>query len=94
MTHIHPHEEIENKRQVKEQLLNQHSVAIWMSGLSGAGKSTIALELEKMCTQHGFVTQILDGDNIRTGINKNLSFSDEDRKENLRRIAEVNKLLY
>lgn len=79
-------------RESKEKLLNQRSKVIWMTGLSGAGKSTIAAALEKELYKKGFLTQIIDGDNVRTGINKNLTFSDDDRKENLRRIAEVSKL--
>lgn len=63
-----------------------------MTGLSGSGKTTIAVVLEKMLAQEGILTQVLDGDNIRSGINNNLSFSDADRKENIRRISEVSKL--
>jgi adenylylsulfate kinase len=80
-------------RQDKEKLLRQHSKVIWLSGLSGAGKTTLAKELEVILHNKGYLTQILDGDNIRTGINNNLGFSDDDRKENIRRIAEVSKLL-
>jgi len=76
----------------KEELLKQHAQVIWMTGLSGAGKSTIAAGLEKALYSRGFLTQIIDGDNIRIGLNRNLGFSDEDRVENLRRIAEVTKL--
>lgn len=79
-------------RKDKEQLLNQTAKVIWMTGLSGSGKSTIAIALEKELAQKGFLTQVLDGDNIRTGINNNLGFSDADRVENIRRIAEVSKL--
>lgn len=79
-------------RKEKEQLLNQTAKVIWMTGLSGSGKSTIAIALEKELVQKGFLTQVLDGDNIRTGINNNLGFSDADRTENIRRIAEVSKL--
>lgn len=81
------------KREDKERLLKQKSKVIWMTGLSGAGKTTIAQSLEISLFNKGFLTQILDGDNIRSGINNNLSFSDEDRFENIRRIAEVSKLL-
>lgn len=81
------------KREDKERLLTQKSKVIWMTGLSGAGKTTIAQNLEINLFNKGFLTQILDGDNIRSGINNNLSFSDEDRFENIRRIAEVSKLL-
>ena len=81
------------KREDKERLLKQKSKVIWMTGLSGAGKTTIAQGLEISLFNKGFLTQILDGDNIRSGINNNLSFSEEDRFENIRRIAEVSKLL-
>jgi adenylylsulfate kinase len=79
-------------REEKENLLNQHAIVIWMTGLSGSGKTTIAKYLEKVLHQEGYLTQLLDGDNIRSGINNNLGFSDEDRTENIRRIAEVSKL--
>ena len=92
-TNIHPVFDQILTRQDKEKLLRQHSKVIWFSGLSGAGKTTLAKELEVILHNKGFLTQILDGDNIRTGINNNLGFSDEDRKENIRRIAEVSKLL-
>jgi adenylylsulfate kinase len=92
-TNIHPVFDQILTRQDKEKLLNQHSKVIWFSGFSGAGKTTLAKELEVILHNKGFLTQILDGDNIRTGINNNLGFSDEDRTENIRRIAEVSKLL-
>jgi adenylylsulfate kinase len=79
-------------REEKERLLRQHARVIWMTGLSGAGKTTIAKNLEKELFNRGFVTQILDGDNIRSGINNNLGFSESDRYENIRRISEVSKL--
>ena len=79
-------------RKDKESLLNQRSVMIWFTGLSGSGKSTIAIALERELQQRGLLCQILDGDNIRSGINNNLGFTAEDRKENIRRIAEVGKL--
>ena len=79
-------------RPEKEKLLNQHSKVIWFTGLSGAGKTTIAQRVEQELNKQGFLTQILDGDNIRSGINNNLGFSVEDREENIRRIAEVSKL--
>jgi len=77
----------------KENLLNQRGFVIWLTGLSGSGKSTIANELEKWLNSKGKLTTILDGDNIRLGLCKDLSFSDDDRRENIRRIAEVSKLL-
>jgi len=92
-TNIHPVFDQILTRQDKEKLLHQHSKVIWFSGFSGAGKTTLAKELEVILHNKGFLTQILDGDNIRTGINNNLGFSDEDRTENIRRIAEVSKLL-
>lgn len=79
-------------RKDKEQLLNQRAVMVWFTGLSGSGKSTLAIALEKELHQRGLVCCILDGDNIRSGINNNLGFSPEDRIENIRRIAEVGKL--
>ncbi|MBL7890004.1 MAG: adenylyl-sulfate kinase [Bacteroidia bacterium] len=80
------------ERASKELLLGQRGICIWFTGLSGSGKTTIAIELEKQLNLKGLLTQVLDGDNIRTGINSNLGFSDEDRIENIRRIAEVTKL--
>lgn len=80
------------KRSDKEKLLKQRSKVIWMTGLSGAGKTTIAKFLDEALYSKGYVAQILDGDNIRSGINNNLTFSEVDRKENIRRIAEVSKL--
>lgn len=89
---IHPIFDRILSREEKEKLLNQKGMVIWMTGLSGSGKSTIAIGLEKKLFEKGILTQILDGDNVRTGINNNLGFSDEDRIENIRRIAEVSKL--
>jgi adenylylsulfate kinase len=80
-------------RRSKEQLLQQRSKVLWFTGLSGSGKSTIANEVERVLHQMGHLTMLLDGDNVRAGINNNLGFSEEDRKENIRRIAEVAKLL-
>jgi adenylylsulfate kinase len=80
-------------RDHKEKLLNQHSLVIWFTGLSGSGKTTLAQNLEKVLYSKGYLTQVLDGDNIRSGINNNLKFTEEDRLENIRRIAEVSKLL-
>jgi len=76
----------------KEKKLKQKAKVIWLTGLSGSGKTTIAIEVEKKLYEKGYLVQILDGDNIRVGISNNLSFSDEDRLENIRRIAEVSKL--
>ena len=79
-------------RSDKEALLGQHSLMVWFTGLSGSGKSTIAIALERELHQRGLLCRILDGDNIRSGINNNLGFSEADRVENIRRIAEVSKL--
>lgn len=79
-------------RSEKEQKLEQRARVLWMTGLSGAGKTTLATALEQRLFAEGFLTQILDGDNIRSGINNNLGFSLADRMENVRRIAEVSKL--
>lgn len=79
-------------RQDKEELLGQRGVMLWLTGLSGSGKSTIAIALERELHKRGLLCRILDGDNIRSGINNNLGFSEEDRVENIRRIAEVGKL--
>ena len=79
-------------REDKEQLLHQHGIMIWMTGLSGSGKSTVAIGVERELHRQGIMCRILDGDNIRSGINANLGFSEEDRRENIRRIAEIGKL--
>lgn len=89
---IHPVFDRILQRKDKESLLQQKSVVIWFTGLSGSGKTTIAIGLEQELNKRGILTQVLDGDNVRTGINNNLGFSEEDRTENIRRIAEVSKL--
>ena len=76
----------------KEQLLGQRGVMLWFTGLSGSGKSTVAVALERELHRRGRLCRLLDGDNIRTGINAGLGFSADDRRENIRRIAEVGKL--
>jgi adenylylsulfate kinase len=76
----------------RERLLKQKGLLLWFTGLSGAGKSTIANALEKRLFEMGKLTYLLDGDNIRHGLNGDLGFSVEDRKENIRRIGEVGKL--
>lgn len=92
MENIHPIFDTILKREEKESLLRQRSVVLWMTGLSGSGKSTIARALERRLHGEGFLTQLLDGDNLRSGLNNNLGFSEEDRAENLRRSAETAKL--
>jgi adenylylsulfate kinase len=89
---IHPEFDRMLKRADKERLLGQRGAVIWLYGLSGSGKSTLANAMERKLHAAGRFTQILDGDNIRTGLNADLGFSDEDRRENIRRIAEVAKL--
>lgn len=79
-------------RKDKESLLGQQGIMIWMTGLSGSGKSTVALGVERELHRRGILCRILDGDNIRSGINSNLGFSPDDRRENIRRIAEIGKL--
>ena len=79
-------------REAKEALLGQRGVLLWMTGLSGSGKSTVAIALERELHRRGCLVRLLDGDNVRTGINRGLGFSEEDRRENIRRIAEVSKL--
>ena len=90
--HIYPIFDRMLTRSDKEELLKQHSVMIWFTGLCGSGKSTIAIALERELQKRGLLCRILDGDNIRSGINNNLGFSAEDRVENIRRIAEIGKL--
>ncbi len=80
------------QRKEKEEFLNQKSKVIWMTGLSGSGKTTVAKGVERYLHSQGILSQLLDGDNIRVGVSNNLSFSPEDRIENIRRIAEVSKL--
>ena len=79
-------------RREKEKMLGQRGLMVWFTGLSGSGKSTLALALERELSARGILCKVLDGDNIRSGINSNLGFSAEDRRENIRRIAEVSRL--
>lgn len=90
--HIYPiyHELV--SREEKEKMIGQKSKVIWFTGLSGAGKSTLAKSYQKYLHQEGFLTYVLDGDNLRSGLNSNLTFSLEDREENLRRAAETARL--
>lgn len=92
MEHIYP---IKTKvsRASREALLNQRAVLVWFTGLSGSGKSTLAVQLEAQLHERGFKTYLLDGDNVRAGLNKDLTFTDEGRIENIRRIGEVAKLM-
>ncbi|PWW81188.1 adenylyl-sulfate kinase [Prosthecochloris marina] len=92
MEHIHPVFDQILNRADKERMLGQRGCTLWLTGLSGSGKTTLARHAEKELAAQGFLTQVLDGDNIRTGINNNLGFGEEDRRENIRRIAEVTKL--
>jgi adenylyl-sulfate kinase len=92
MTNLYPIQTKVSKKQ-REQLMQQRTKLIWFTGLSGSGKSTLAVQLEAQLFARGFKTYLLDGDNIRTGLNKDLSFTDEGRVENIRRIGEVSKLL-
>lgn len=91
-TNLHPIFDRVLPRTEKEKRLGQRGAVIWLYGLSGSGKSTLAIALERRLHAEGFATQLLDGDNIRTGLNRGLGFSDADRAENIRRIAEVAKL--
>jgi adenylylsulfate kinase len=90
--HLYPVFDRMLPRSAKEDLLGQSGAVIWMYGLSGSGKSTLANLLERRLHEQGRLVKVLDGDNIRTGLNRNLGFSDEDRLENIRRVAEVAKL--
>lgn len=90
--HIHPITDRLLQRADKEALLGQHGAVAWMTGLSGSGKSTIAIAAERLLHAAGRHTVVLDGDNMRTGLNSNLGFSEADRTENIRRIAETAKL--
>ena len=91
-THIHPEFHRFLNREDKERLLSQKGVVLWLYGLSGSGKSTIANLVERKLHEGGRFTTILDGDNLRSGLNSNLGFSDDDRAENIRRNAEVARL--
>ena len=92
MNEIYPIFDRMLSRSDKEKLLGQKGIMLWFTGLSGSGKSTVAIALERELQKRGLLCRILDGDNIRSGINKGLGFTAEDRRENIRRIAEVAKL--
>lgn len=93
MSNIYPEYERQLPQSAKEELLEQQGLVVWMYGLSGSGKSTIANAAEKALHAQGRLVTLLDGDNLRSGLNAGLGFSNEDRKENIRRAAEVAKLL-
>ncbi len=90
--HIHPIFDRLLTRDDYEQRLGQRGKVLWLTGLSGSGKSTLAVQLERKLFEAGFFSKVLDGDNIRAGINNNLGFSEADRMENIRRISEVARL--
>jgi adenylylsulfate kinase len=90
--HIHPVHDRLLQRADKEALLGQRGVCVWMTGLSGSGKSTLAIALERRLHGLGRFSVVLDGDNVRTGLNGDLGFTDTDRTENIRRVSEVAKL--
>jgi adenylylsulfate kinase len=93
MTHLYPTHHKLVSRAEKEALLGQSGQVLWFYGLSGSGKSTLAEALDRELHAAGRLTKVLDGDNVRTGLNGNLGFSDDDRAENIRRVAEVAKLM-
>lgn len=92
MKNIHPIDYQFVPSEEREIRNGQYAKVFWFTGLSGSGKSTLAIGLERKLFDMGFEVVVLDGDNVRSGLNKNLSFSPEDRKENIRRVAEVAKL--
>ncbi|MGL4410932.1 MAG: adenylyl-sulfate kinase [Bacteroidales bacterium] len=89
---IYPIFDVMLTRDNRQDLLKQNSKVIWFTGLSGSGKSTLAVALERYLYDNGHICYLLDGDNVRSGINNNLGFSEQDRVENIRRVAEVSKL--
>jgi adenylylsulfate kinase len=92
LTNIHPIFDRLISKTERERRTGQRGRVLWFTGLSGSGKSTLAVELERRLYETGYQSYVLDGDNIRSGINNNLGFTEEDRVENIRRIAEVSKL--
>ncbi|MFM8371410.1 MAG: adenylyl-sulfate kinase [Bacteroidota bacterium] len=92
MNNLHPVFQSMLSRVDRERALGQRARVLWFTGLSGSGKTTIAVELERKLFESGRFAQILDGDNLRTGINSDLGFSAADRMENIRRVAEISKL--
>ena len=92
-SNIHPHDTRLTSRTQKEQLLGAQACVFWLFGISGSGKSTLAMELEKKLHHENIYSIVLDGDNLRDGLNKDLGFSENDRRENIRRVSEVAKTL-
>src|ERR1700744_5409258 len=92
MSDIHPIYSKMLSREQREAKLSQHAKVIWLFGLSGSGKSSLTTALEQRLFVDGYTTALLDGDNLRDGLNKGLGFSDADREENIRRVAEVSRL--
>lgn len=90
--HIHPIFDQLVSREERERFLNQKSNVFWFTGLSGSGKSTIVKGVERLLFEKGYFAQVIDGDNVRSGLCNNLAFSLEDRRENIRRVAELSKL--
>ena len=90
--HIIPHK-LQIDRKLRNEMKGHRSLVVWFTGFSGSGKSTLANALEEYLYEHGYHTFVLDGDNVRKGLNSDLDFSDESRKENIRRIGEVTKLM-
>ena len=89
---LFPTDHLLRSRADRESLLRQRGAVIWLCGLSGSGKTTLANALDRRLAGAGFASTVLDGDNVRGGLNKGLGFSDEDRRENIRRVAEVSRL--
>ena len=94
MSDIHPIYSKMLSREQREAKLSQRAKVVWLFGLSGSGKSTLTTALEQRLFTDGYTTTLLDGDNLRDGLNKGLGFSDADREENIRRVAEVSKLFF
>lgn len=91
-SNLFPTDHLLRSRREREAVLRQRSLVVWLYGLSGSGKTTLANALDRRLAEDGYVSYVLDGDNVRKGLNGDLGFSDEDRCENIRRVAEVSKL--
>ncbi|MBE2215786.1 MAG: adenylyl-sulfate kinase [Opitutaceae bacterium] len=89
---LFPTDHLLRSRAEREVLLRQRAVVVWLCGLSGSGKTTLANALDRRLAAAGFASAVLDGDNVRNGLNRGLGFSDDDRRENIRRVAEVSRL--